>query len=416
MKKGFTLVELLAVLVILSLILVIAVPSVNKYLRQSKEKAYDVQLNTVISAAQTYASMNPGLLPSIEGVTVKVTLGQLKTSGLIKDEFKNPNSDKYFDDSLTVEITKNGENYRYNIVESTIIERTGEHSPKITLNGNPIVYYKLNKTYTELGASAVDYNNNPLLDITIDSSNVNTSVEGIYQVKYTVTDTLGVSTTVYRNVEVSKSTSDLYTNGTTIYFNPNENKVCSESLAKSNTSKNNGCLKWYIFLSNETDKVNLILAHNSGANVAWNGNGTNSEPVDVLTELNSNISSWNSAVKVTARLISAKELAKIIGNTTWTTSDSTLNFYTNTSTAYQGEAGTNKYAWLFDYTKGCLTKGCSIEDATTNGYWTSDRNPSNNYYAWCVNPSGSLVARSSNEPPLNYGVRPVITVSKSILR
>ena len=36
-KKGFTLVELLAVIVILSIILVIAVPSVNRYIKQSKE-------------------------------------------------------------------------------------------------------------------------------------------------------------------------------------------------------------------------------------------------------------------------------------------------------------------------------------------------------------------------------------------
>ena len=33
-KKGFTLVELLAVIVILSIILVIAVPSVNRYIKQ----------------------------------------------------------------------------------------------------------------------------------------------------------------------------------------------------------------------------------------------------------------------------------------------------------------------------------------------------------------------------------------------
>ena len=36
-KKGFTLVELLAVIIVLGLILVIAVPSVNKYLKSSKE-------------------------------------------------------------------------------------------------------------------------------------------------------------------------------------------------------------------------------------------------------------------------------------------------------------------------------------------------------------------------------------------
>ena len=38
-KKGFTLVELLAVIVILSIILVIAVPSVNRYIKQPNENA-----------------------------------------------------------------------------------------------------------------------------------------------------------------------------------------------------------------------------------------------------------------------------------------------------------------------------------------------------------------------------------------
>ena len=87
-KKGFTLVELLAVIIILSLVLVIAVPSVNKYIKQSKEKAYNTQISTIIEAAQAYASTNLELLPNRENISVKVTLGQLKSSGLIKEEVK----------------------------------------------------------------------------------------------------------------------------------------------------------------------------------------------------------------------------------------------------------------------------------------------------------------------------------------
>ena len=119
-KKGFTLVELLAVIIILSLVLVIAVPSVNRYIKQSKEKAYNTQISTIIEAAQAYASANSGLLPRKEEFVVKITLGQLKSSGLIKEEVKNPNDDKYFDDALTIEIKKKGETYNYDIVESTI--------------------------------------------------------------------------------------------------------------------------------------------------------------------------------------------------------------------------------------------------------------------------------------------------------
>ena len=171
-KKGFTLVELLAVIIILSLVLVIAVPSVNKYIKQSKEKAYDAQISTIIEAAQAYASTNPELLPNRENISVKVTLGQLKSSGLIKEEVKNPNDDKYFDDALTIKIKKNKENYIYEVVENTITTRDGEEAPKITLNGSPMVTYNLNDTYNDLGVSATDSDGNALTNIVIDKSNL----------------------------------------------------------------------------------------------------------------------------------------------------------------------------------------------------------------------------------------------------
>ena len=300
-KKGFTLVELLAVIIILSLVLVIAVPSVNKYIKQSKEKAYNTQISTIIEAAQAYASANSGLLPRKEEFVVKITLGQLKSSGLIKEEVKNPNDDKYFDDALTIEIKKKGETYNYDIVESTITTRDGEKSPIINLNGSPMVTYNLNATYTELGASATDSDGNAISNIVIDKSNLVMSTEGIYQVKYTATDTKGISSTVYRNVYVS---NNKYANGTAIYFNPNSNSVCSKAEATSNTSKSNGCMKWYTFNDDGSSTVNLLLDHNTTATVAWASTGTNANgPVEVKKQLENDRASWNGAVKSTARLI-----------------------------------------------------------------------------------------------------------------
>ena len=408
-KKGFTLVELLAVIVILSLILVIAVPSVNRYIKQSKEKAYNTQISTIIEAAQAYASANSSLLPSKEEFVVKITLGQLKSAGLIKEEVKNPNEDKYFDDALTIEIKKKGETYTYDIVESTITTRDGENSPKITLNGSPMVTYNLNATYTELGASATDSDGNAISNIVTDKSNLVMSTEGIYQVKYTATDAKGITTTVYRNVYVS---NNKYANGTAIYFNPNSNSVCSKAEATSNTSKSNGCMKWYAFNDDGNSNVKLILDHNTTDKVAWASSGTNaSGPVEVLTQLESDTKAWENSLNV--RLIEASEIAKITGYQNW--NNNVYYFHYNMTTEYKGSVGTNKYAWLFDNTSSCTTYGCNVADSSTSGYWTNTAYSGTSNRAWGVHYIGSL--DSSPVDTSNYrGIRPVIEVSRDKLR
>ena len=411
-KKGFTLVELLAVIIILSLVLVIAVPSVNKYIKQSKEKAYNTQISTIIEAAQAYASANSGLLPRKEEFVVKITLGQLKSSGLIKEEVKNPNDDKYFDDALTIEIKKKGETYNYDIVESTITTRDGEKSPIINLNGSPMVTYNLNATYTELGASATDSDGNAISNIVIDKSNLVMSAEGIYQVKYTATDTKGISSTVYRNVYVS---NNKYANGTAIYFNPNSNSVCSKAEATSNTSKSNGCMKWYTFNDDGSSTVNLLLDHNTTATVAWASTGTNANgPVEVKKQLENDIASWNGAVKSTARLIEASEIAKITGYPNW--NNNRYYFHTNSNTEYKGAAGTNKYAWLFDNTYNCTTYGCNVADSSAGAYWTNTADSGSFNTAFTVYYIGILSHDNSVANASGPGVRPVITVSRDKLR
>ena len=411
-KKGFTLVELLAVIVILSLVLVIAVPSVNRYIKQSKEKAYNTQISTIIEAAQAYASANSGLLPRKEEFVVKITLGQLKSSGLIKEEVKNPNDDKYFDDALTIEIKKKGETYNYDIVESTITTRDGEKSPIINLNGSPMVTYNLNATYTELGASATDSDGNAISNIVIDKSNLVISAEGIYQVKYTATDTKGISSTVYRNVYVS---NNKYANGTAIYFNPNSNSVCSKAEATSNTSKSNGCMKWYTFNDDGSSTVNLLLDHNTTAKVAWASTGTNANgPIEVKTQLENDIASWNGAVKSTARLIEASEIAKITGYPNW--NNNRYYFHTNSNTQYKGAAGTNKYAWLFDNTYNCTTYGCNVADSSAGAYWTNTADSGSFNTAFTVYYIGILSHDNSVANASGPGVRPVIEVSRDKLR
>ena len=416
-NKGFTLVELLAVIVILSIILVIAVPSVNRYIKQSKEKAYKVQISELLDAVESYANMNNEILPENDDEIIKITLGQLKIEGIVKNDTKNPYNDKYFDDALTFIIKKKGNRYTYEIDEDTIkVRETTNNSPSIKLTGNTVVYYSINSSYQEEGSSAYDYNGKVISDVNVDSSSLDMSVKGVYYIKYTATDSYGTTTTIYRNVVVRDGAVSNLVSGRVYYYNPVTNAKCTSAEAVSTTGTKTGCMKWYSILDNGTsEKMTLLLDHNTTATVAWASSGTNEDgPQEVLTQLNSDIASWNSAIKSTARLIEASEIATITDNPSWTAGADYYYLHNNSTTEYTGSVGTNKYAWLFDNTSSCTTYGCNVADSSTFGYWTNTAYTRFNDYAWIIDSDGVLryyqVVRS------NYGVRPVITVSRSILR
>ena len=205
-----------------------------------------------------------------------------------------------------------------------------------------------------------------------------------------------------------------HVNGKVVYYNPETNTKCDSSEAVSVVGTKTGCMKWFAFNDDGSDTVNLLLDHNTTATVAWASSRTNANgPVEVKTQLESDTSSWNKSIN--PRLIEASEIAKITNNTAWTPSKSYYYFHDNSKTSYKGDAGTNKYAWLFDNTENCTTYGCNVADSSNSGYWTNTAYSGNSIYAWHVYCNGSL-GNSGVGSTGFLGVRPVITVSRSILR
>ena len=226
---------------------------------------------------------------------------------------------------------------------------------------------------------------------------------------------LGIDGYYITKDEVKKvSTTKKIENGTEIYYNPETGKECKSSESKSTTGTKSGCMKWYVFNDKEGNAtVNVILDHNTTANVAYNSTGNNSEMKEVKIKLENDTKDW----KNTARLITANEVAKITGNKDWDASRENQSWFcldTNKldSTNWCSKAqGTSEYAWLFDYTNGCTNYGCNTPDSSNSGYWTSTRRVENSTQAWHVRSYGYL--DNSSVTLTVIGVRPVITISKS---
>ena len=115
-KKGFTLIEMLGVLVILSLLALLIAPVITKVVKNNKQRLYDVQIETIEKAAKDYATKNMDILPE-EGATSAVTLGQLKKAGLVQMEIRNPITKELFSDDLVVEIRNTNHQYTYKVAE-----------------------------------------------------------------------------------------------------------------------------------------------------------------------------------------------------------------------------------------------------------------------------------------------------------
>ena len=247
--------------------------------------------------------------------------------------------------------------------------------------------------------------------VTIENGNVTD-----YSLKfkdYTVTKENGKITTK-KNEKVEEITYETYSNGNSIYYNPTAGEKCDASEAVSTTGTKNGCMKWYAFNDEEgSTSVNLILDHNTTAEIAWNSSESNSEMKEVATALENDTKDW----KNDARLITANEVAKITGNTSFDatkTGQSIFYFDSNSTTQTATNKGASKYAWLFDYTTGCTDYGCNIGDSSTYGYWTSTAYADNSTAAWYVFRFGYLEYNTVNFT--YFGVRPVISVSKSVIK
>ena len=228
MKKGFTLVELIVVIVLLSLISIFTFPSINKVINERKEKLYNIQVENIKASAESYINKN-NLFSTNDKVIV--TLCELKQSGFTDENIKDPRTGLLISDNSMVIALKNTNEYTF---------MPGLDSTTSCSVNDSILY-----EYIEVGSEYILKNDDSKYTITIYLNNeevdsVDTSEINTYVIKYVssnetinkyvyIIDTTGpnieyVNEQTYRDKNGYEESSKKIGEGT-IYISANQNST-----------------------------------------------------------------------------------------------------------------------------------------------------------------------------------------------
>ena len=113
-KKGFTLIEILAVIVVLGLLVVIIVPTVKNLLGDSEDALHDEQINMVINATKKYMVEHSELLPEGNDNTA-LYIDDLVDGGVIdKDKVIDPKTNEEMNGCVVINYNDSFNQYDYN--------------------------------------------------------------------------------------------------------------------------------------------------------------------------------------------------------------------------------------------------------------------------------------------------------------
>ena len=112
-KNGFSLVELLAVIVILGILSTISLVAYNKYIDNAKKEKDKQNEITIVTAAKSYLESNPEKRPKSIGESLKIHLDTLKEANYLKEDITNSKDESCMPNSYVYVYKNNYDKYTY---------------------------------------------------------------------------------------------------------------------------------------------------------------------------------------------------------------------------------------------------------------------------------------------------------------
>lgn len=120
MKKAFTLIELLGIILVLGLILIFTVPAIMNSIKNSGNKEYENFLNTISMAAETYYQNNTEICDFEKETVCYFDVQKIIESGFAEETLLNPKTGKTLQSSDMIVLTKQNDgtiNYSFSSVD-----------------------------------------------------------------------------------------------------------------------------------------------------------------------------------------------------------------------------------------------------------------------------------------------------------
>lgn len=345
MKKGFTLVETLAIILILGIILSISFFAINKTVENSRREAFKVSVKNAINSVDYYLTSNNIDVSSTEIISVKdLELKNVEqfTSGIIRisgDEYEAVmvTNGRYCASGTNQNLTIVKECYELDMTEPLL----NESKIVIVVKSNSITILVPNESITEEESSIKNYtyeleNKELNFNEKVTSENnsyqfINLKNETTYTFKLTVTNTNDKSTTKIFDVTTS------FINPPTYMVNKNgyaTNKTVTITYPQSEQD--------YIYSYSIDNGENWVTVNDTTASYTFNSNGTIIARVYDGTNYKTASSYTVSGIDLippSIPIISSDDY--IAGQ--WTNKNVTLNFL-----ATDLESGIQKYQYTLD--------------------------------------------------------------------
>ena len=111
-KRGFTLIELVAVVALLSIVGLVVVISVNKQLDNQEKRKYEIYRESILEAAELYVEPRRNMFPELSklGDSTYVTAKEIISVNLLDGDLENPKTNGPIDQNTRIKITVGKDN------------------------------------------------------------------------------------------------------------------------------------------------------------------------------------------------------------------------------------------------------------------------------------------------------------------